>query len=126
MPEKTPYVQKPCTGSLWPNDRKTEDRHPDHTGTLVLPDGTECFLDAWVKTTKGSAEKPPREYLSISIKPKNVQRQAGAERPAARPAPPGRAALPTRPTPTRPPPAERPAPPQRDEYRTSQEDDIPF
>lgn len=124
------YVQKPCTGSLWPNDRKTDDRHPDHSGTIVLPDGTECFLDAWLKTTKGTPEKPPREYLSLSIKPKNLQRQPPAERPQqARPALPQRPQSRPAPPPRRPPAPAQPAQPSPEEdplHMPPDADDIPF
>jgi hypothetical protein len=34
--------------TLFRNDRKERDTHPDHTGTLNV-DGVEYFLNAWVK-----------------------------------------------------------------------------
>jgi hypothetical protein len=30
------YIPKPNTGSLFPNTRKEEDRHPDMTGNIFL------------------------------------------------------------------------------------------
>lgn len=109
------YVQKPGTGALWVNDRKTEDRHPDRTGTLVMPDGSEYFIDGWLKETKPDAQGKTKKFLSLSVKPKNrhagqpahaagrqqPQRQPRTpiSRPAppARPAPPGRRAAPADP-----------------------------
>lgn len=115
------YEQKPGTGSLWPNDRKEKDSHADHRGTLVLPDGTEMWIDAWLKTTKKGAE-----YLSLSVKPKNLQRQAPADRPE-RPQPPQRSrpALPQRPQSQH--QTRQPAPPPEDDRPASaDDDDIPF
>jgi hypothetical protein len=56
------YTAKPGSGSLFKNDRKEEDRHPDYNGKILLPDGTEHYLNAWIKTSaKGS------KYMSLSI-----------------------------------------------------------
>jgi len=63
------YEQKPGQGSLWNNDKKQKDTAPDLTGTVILPDGTEAFIDGWYKTTQTG-----KEFISISIKAKNKQR----------------------------------------------------
>lgn len=56
------YQQKPGYFSLWPNDKKEKDTHPDWKGSITLPDGTEHWFDAWNKvSTKGQA------YLSGKI-----------------------------------------------------------
>lgn len=40
------------TFTLFPNkDRKT-DKHPNSSGTLILEDGTEYFIDGWTVTAK--------------------------------------------------------------------------
>ena len=36
---------KKGTGSISPNDRKTEDWHPEHRGSGVWFDGTEFWID---------------------------------------------------------------------------------
>lgn len=59
------------TAVLFKNDRKSEDRHPDYTGTLTLPDGTECFLDAWMREGKKG------KYFSMRFKPKGQRKEAG-------------------------------------------------
>jgi hypothetical protein len=38
-------------GVLFRNENKTEDYHGDYTGTINI-DGTEYFLDAYLKTSK--------------------------------------------------------------------------
>lgn len=41
------YEVKPGQGSVWPNDRKTEDWHADWRGKILLPDGSEHYIDVW-------------------------------------------------------------------------------
>lgn len=49
---------------LFRNDRKTEERHPDYTGSFVDESGAEYFCDAWIKkSAKGS-------FMSGRVKPK--------------------------------------------------------
>jgi hypothetical protein len=49
---------------LFKNDRKTEERHPDYTGSFVDESGAEYFCDAWIKkSAKGS-------FMSGRVKPK--------------------------------------------------------
>ncbi len=65
------YQAKPGQGSLFKNDRKETERHPDYNGSIVLPDGTEHWLSAWVKDGKNG------KFFSVSIgkekQPKPVQ-----------------------------------------------------
>lgn len=95
------YVQKPGAGALWFNDRKTEEKHPDRTGTLVMPDGSEYFIDGWLKETKPGADGKTKKFLSLSVKlktkraPQDEQQQRQSDhtqsRPnPAKPLPPGR------------------------------------
>ena len=57
------FQLKDGQGSLFPNDRKTSDSHPDYKGSVML-NGQEFDLAAWTK--KGARG----EFLSLSIKPK--------------------------------------------------------
>jgi hypothetical protein len=41
------YEVKPGQGSVWPNDRKTEDWHADWRGKILLPNGSEHYIDVW-------------------------------------------------------------------------------
>ncbi len=62
------YEIKAGSGSMFKNEKKETEKHPDYNGTVVLPDGTECWINAWVKRPDG--KKP---YMSISIQPKQVK-----------------------------------------------------
>ena len=54
------YIPKEGSGSLFKNDRKTTENHPDYTGSIMV-NGSECYLSAWVKEgTKG-------KFFSVSI-----------------------------------------------------------
>ena len=37
---------------LFKNNKKETDNHPDYTGSITLPDGTEHYLSAWIKDGK--------------------------------------------------------------------------
>ena len=58
-------------GSIWRNEKKTTDNHPDFTGSLNV-NGVEYWVSAW-KRKEGAAAKAPA--LSFSIKPKDEQPQ---------------------------------------------------
>ena len=47
------YVVKPGEGSVWPNDRKDEDWHADWRGKILLPDGSEHYIDVWDNEKNG-------------------------------------------------------------------------
>lgn len=87
-----PYEPRDNSGSLFKNDRKTSEKHPDYSGTAVI-NGEEFYIDAWIKEPVGR-----KKFLSISFKSKGQRRQAPARELPRRPAP-------SRPTP---PPAYEP------------------
>ncbi len=67
------FELKEGQGSLFKNDRKEQDNHPDYAGAIMLG-GVEHWLNAWVKTgAKG-------KFLSLSAKPK----QPKQDRPPAK------------------------------------------
>jgi len=68
------YEMKPGQGSLFKNDKKTTEQHPEYKGSAMLLDGTEVWLSAWVKRPDG---KPA--FMSISIQPKQEQQPAKVE-----------------------------------------------
>jgi hypothetical protein len=59
-------------GSIWKNEKKESDKHPDFTGSLNVG-GVEYWVSAW-KRKEGAAAKAPA--LSFSVKPKDEQRSA--------------------------------------------------
>jgi uncharacterized protein (DUF736 family) len=61
------YEQRDNSGSLFKNDRKQQDNHPDYNGSIMI-DGREYWLSAWLKRSQGG--KP---FMSIAAKPKEEQ-----------------------------------------------------
>lgn len=43
------YELKPGQGSIFKNDKKTQDNHPEYRGTIKTPDGKEWEVSLWVK-----------------------------------------------------------------------------
>lgn len=56
------YEMRAGSGSLFNNDRKEKDTHPDLKGKVMLPNGEVRWLSAWNKTTGAGAA-----WLSISV-----------------------------------------------------------
>jgi len=55
----------PNSGSLFPNDRKTKDTHPDYTGQGEFM-GQDVWISGWRKQTKAG-----KTFLSLSFKAKD-------------------------------------------------------
>jgi len=68
-------------GSLFNNDRKEQENHPDMTGTLDVG-GVEYRISAWKRTSKAG-----QKYLSISVREKT---EMGIAPLPSRPASPAR------------------------------------
>jgi hypothetical protein len=60
MSFNTPYTPKEGSGSLFKNDRKTTETHPDYTGSIMV-NGKELWLSAGVKEGKKG------KFFSVSI-----------------------------------------------------------
>ena len=45
------YEMKPSSGSLFKNDRKEKETHPDLKGKVMLPNGEVRWVSAWKKKT---------------------------------------------------------------------------
>ncbi len=63
-------------GSIWKNERKTKDTHPDFTGSINV-EGREYFFDAW-KRKEGAGPKAPA--LTFKVKPKDAAPEGHPDR----------------------------------------------
>lgn len=62
------YEPRDGDGSLFPNDYKTTDKHPDMRGSLKL-NGVEYQISAWRKQGQRG------EFLSLRVEPKRDRQQ---------------------------------------------------
>ena len=60
-------------GSIWKNEKKTTDGHPDFTGSYTSESGIEFWVSAW-KRKDGANPKAPA--LTFSMKPKDATKRA--------------------------------------------------
>jgi hypothetical protein len=58
------FEQRENSGAIFVNDRKTEDTHPDSTGTALIG-GVEYYVSAWRREAKSG-----KRYLALAFKPK--------------------------------------------------------
>jgi len=61
-------------GSIWKNEKKETEKHPDFTGSLNV-DGVDYWVSAWKRKPDASAKAPA---LSFSVKPKDAPKQQNA------------------------------------------------
>lgn len=67
------YETKPNTGSLFRNEKKTEDTHADYNGSAVI-DGVDYWVNAWINEIK-SGENAGKKYMSLKFKEKEARGQ---------------------------------------------------
>ena len=70
------YEQRDNTGSIFKNDKKETDKHPDGKGSAMIG-GVHYWISSWTKQDRNG-----NPYRSLSFQPK--EQQPGA-RPAAKP-----------------------------------------
>lgn len=58
-------------GSIWKNDRKEKDTHPDFRGILNV-EGVEYWVDAWKRKPDANPKAPA---LSFTVKLKEAKEQ---------------------------------------------------
>ena len=59
------------------NDRKTQDTHPDFSGSINI-EGREFWLSGWIKERKDGSGR----FFSLSVKPKDGASASATPRPA--------------------------------------------
>lgn len=59
------YEKRDNSGTLGRNDKKTQDKHPDHRGSAIV-DGVEYWLSAWIKTGPNNSK-----FFSLAFTPKD-------------------------------------------------------
>lgn len=65
------FEQKDNSGSLFVNERRTSDRHPDRTGSATIG-GVEYWVSGWIK--EGRDGKKP--WLSMAFTTKDDGRRS--------------------------------------------------
>lgn len=60
-------------GSLFKNEKKTEEKHPDLNGSLNV-DGKEFWISGWSKVSKGG-----QKFISLSIREKQEQTRQSSQ-----------------------------------------------
>ena len=72
------YEPKPGSFSLFKNDKKEKDSHPDYRGDGLDMNGTPVWVSAWIKEGKNG------KFMSCSMQAKDAskttRRNDGAER----------------------------------------------
>lgn len=84
------YEIKPNSGSLFKNDRKQSDRHPDYTGTANV-NGKEVRISAWVRESANGKKYFSLAFSDMDFQSTAPQQGAAPQRPAtvAQPVQPG-------------------------------------
>lgn len=82
LPKKdTTMAQRNNSGSIFANDRKTQDNHPDGKGSCMI-DGKEYWISSWTKKTNEG-----KVFRSLSFELKQVQQGAPTQGAPAQAAP---------------------------------------
>lgn len=63
------FQQRELSGSVFPNDRKTQPNHPDYKGSCLI-DGVEYWVSGWLKVTARG------KFLSMAFQPKEARPSA--------------------------------------------------
>ena len=75
------YKPQPGTGSVFKNDRKTEEWHADWNGKILLPDGSEHYIDVYDNVSK-SGQEYRRVRIGRAVANQNMQAPVQNTQPA--------------------------------------------
>lgn len=67
------YEQKPNSGTIAKNARKTADNHPDITGSINVA-GVDYWINGWLKKNSRDGSS----FYSLSVKPKEQHQEQAA------------------------------------------------
>lgn len=66
-----PYETRDNSGSLFVNDKKEKDSHPDRSGKAMIG-GVEYYVSGWLKESAGG-----KKFLSLAFKPVQSSQDRG-------------------------------------------------
>lgn len=66
------FEHKENSGSLFRNDKKEADSHPDYKGSALI-DGTEHWVSGWINETSNG-----NKYLRVTFQPKDAPSGGGS------------------------------------------------
>lgn len=67
------YEPRPNTGSMFVNEKKESETHPDRTGSALI-DGKEYWVNGWIK------ESAKGKWMSLAFKPKDAKPEPKQEK----------------------------------------------
>jgi hypothetical protein len=68
------FEQRDNSGSLFKNEKKEQENHPDYNGTCMV-DGEMYYMNAWLKKSQSG-----KTFMSFAFKPKEERQEKQEER----------------------------------------------
>lgn len=65
------YEQRPGSGTIFRNEHKTTDKHPEYRGSVLTPEGEKYDISLWVKKSQTG-----RSYFSVSLQEPYVKSES--------------------------------------------------
>ena len=67
------FQHKPNSGSLFKNDKKETQNHPDYKGSALI-DGVEYWINSWINESKTG-----NKYMGLSLQKKDEAHNQGVQ-----------------------------------------------